>query len=239
MNYPSPPLPFSPCNLNGVPGGNFSLAEQFSLRQKMANSNWGIHREITETGFSAATSDETHKARFIMRQFLGYEAAGVTPIEFYRLFDSSSDNFSFVSQAAVTTGIHSPNAAYSAISGLISDLKSISADAPMVASTASSPQITQYSGSYPLDTVTFVGAKSGDSYNSYLMTVWQRNDVASWGTVASPAAAEVAISIPPNTVVSSVMNLDTRATVAHSQTGQTLTFQVSDDPVEILLVPGN
>ena len=69
------------------------------------------------------------------------------------------------------------------------------------------------------------------------MVLWQRSNGANWGTLASPAAALVAVTIPQNTVVSAVINADTRATVAYSQSGTTLTLQVSDDPVEILLVP--
>jgi hypothetical protein len=237
--YPLPAQPFSPCNLNGIPGGNASLGEQFSLRQQSANSTWGVHREITETGFPAANGDDLHRARFITRQFLGYEAAGVTPIQFYRLFDNSSYNWGFVSQTASVNGSHTPNAAYTAISGLISDLKIISAQAPVATSAANLPQVTQYSGTYPLDTVTFVGAKSGAHYNSYLMTLWQRSNGANWGTLASPAAASVTVTIPQSTIVGSVINVDTRATVAYSRSGQTLTLQVSDDPVEILLVPGS
>jgi hypothetical protein len=237
-SYPLPALPFSPCNLNGIPGGNASLGEQFSLRQQSANSTWGVHREITETGFPAAYGDDLHKARFISRQFLGYEAAGVTPIEFYRLFDNSSYNWGFVSQTASANGSHAANAAYTTVSGLISDLKSISAQAPVATSAANLPQVSQYSGTYPLDMVTFVGAKPGAASNSYLMTLWQRSNGANWGALASPAATSVTVVIPQNTVVSAVINVDTRATVAYSRIGQTLTLQVSDDPVEILLIPG-
>lgn len=235
--YPLPALAFSPCNLNGIPGGNASLAEQFSLRQQRVNPAWGVHRESTETGFAATNGDDLHKARFITRQFLGFEAAGVTPIEFYRLYDSGSTNWGFVSQTASANGSHAANAAYTAISGLISDLKSISVQPPVAATAAALPEVIQYSGTYPLATVTFLGAKSGATHDSYLMVLWQRSNGANWGTLASPAAGLVAVTLPQNTVVSSVINADTRATVAYSQSGQTLTLQVSDDPVEILLVP--
>jgi hypothetical protein len=237
LPYPAGPTPFSVCNLNGVPGGNASLGEQFSLRQQSRNSTWGVRREITETGFPATSGDGLHKARFITRQFLGYEAAGVTPIEFYRLFDTSSFNWGFVSQTASTDGSHAPNAAYEAISGLVSDLKSISAIAPVSALSAILPQITQYSGTYPLDEVTFLGAQSGATSDSFLMALWQRSDSTNWGTLVSPVLASVTVTIPPNMVVKSVLNIDTRGTVGYSQAGLALTLQVSDDPVEILLVP--
>ena len=58
--------------------------------------------------------DDMHKARFVMRQFLGYQAAGVTPIEFYRLYDTSTENFSFVNPTANPDGTHSPLPAYTA-----------------------------------------------------------------------------------------------------------------------------
>jgi hypothetical protein len=237
LAYPLPALPFSPCNLNGVSGGNNSFGEQLSLRQQSANSTWGVHREITETGFPSANGDDLHKARFVTRQFLGFQAAGISPIEFYRLFDTSSFNFGFVSQTASANGSHAANAAYTAISGLISDLKSISAQAPVANSAATLPQIAHYSGSYPLDAVTFVGARAGAARDSYLVAVWQRSNGAKWGTLASAATASVQIAIPKDMVVSSVINVDTRAPVAFELSAQTLTLAVSDDPVEVLLNP--
>lgn len=237
LPYPSGPYPFYPCNLNGLPGGNASLGEQFSLIQKSIHPSWGVRREITETGYSGAAGDATHKARFVLRQFLGYEGQGVTPIEFYRLFDPSADDFGFVAQTPSTAGSYAPYQAYTAVSGLISDLKSISELPPVTYSSANVPQVTHYHGSYPLDVVSFVGGQPSASANSYLLTLWQRSSSTSWSTLASPTAASVTIALPQDMAVATVLDLVSRVPLAYSLIGQALTLAVSDDPVEVLLHP--
>jgi hypothetical protein len=230
---------FANCNLVGV-GPNSAYAVQLSLLQKAINPTWGIGHNITETGFEGDLGDEMHKARFAMRQFLGYQAAGVTPIEFYRLYDTSTGNFSFVNPTANPDGTHSPLPAYTAVAGLMTDLAKIK-QAPVTAySTSNLPAIASYSGTYPLDTVSLVGARAGDTTNSVLFAIWQRsNTTARWGTLSSPVAAPVTITVPSGLAVAAVVNMDTRATVPYTTSGQQLTVSVSDDPVEVLLEPTN
>jgi hypothetical protein len=69
-----------------LPCGNFNLAVQESVITRASDPAWGVAHNITETGFGLAEGDRLHQARFIMRQLLGYQAAGVTPIDFYRLY---------------------------------------------------------------------------------------------------------------------------------------------------------
>ena len=221
-------------------GPNFSYAAQETLIQKSINPAWGIGHNITETGFEGAMGDDMHKARFVMRQFLGYQAAGVTPIEFYRLYDTSTENFSFVNPTANPDGTHSPLPAYTAVAGLMTDLAKIK-QAPVTSySTSNLPAIVSYRGTYPLDTVSLVGARGGDTANSVLFAIWQRSNTGgTWATLSSPAAAPVTITIPSGLAVVAVVNLDTRATVLYTTSGQQLTLSVSDDPVEVLLEPTN
>ena len=237
----SPALPgnFASCNLAGV-GPNFAYAAQLTLLEKAVNPSWGIGHNITETGFPGSFGDDMHKARFVMRQFLGYQAAGVTPIEFYRLYDTSTDDFSFVNPTANPDGTHSPLPAYTAVAGLMTDLAKIK-QAPVTSYSASNlPTIASYSGNYPLDTVSLVGARAGDTANSVLFAIWQRSNTGgTWATLSSPPAAPVAITIPSALTVAAVVNLDTRATVPYTTSGQQLTLSVSDDPVEVLLEPTN
>jgi hypothetical protein len=228
---------FTYCNLFGV-GPNFAFAAQLTLIQQNINPTWGIGHNITETGFEGELGDEMHKARFVMRQFLGYQAAGVTPIEFYRLYDTSTDNFSFVNPIANPDGTHSPLPAYTAIAGLMTDLAKIK-QAPVTSYSASTlPVIASYSGTYPLDTVSLVGARAGDTANSVLFAIWQRSNTGgTWATLSSPPTAPVTISIPSGLAVAAVLNLDTRATVPYTTAGQQITFAVSDDPIEVLVEP--
>lgn len=236
--FPAVPSAFQPCNLFGNAGGNAAQAVQYSLMQQNHNATWGIGHNITETGFPAATGDDLHKARFIMRQFLGYQAAGVTPIQFYRLYDTSADNFSFVNPTANADGSHSPLPAYTAIAGFMADLAKIKLP-PVTAYGASNlPTIASYRGTYPLDTVAMAGARAGDKANSVLFTIWQRSSTSGkWATLPSPAPGAVTIQIPSGLTVSAVINLDTRASIAYTTSGQQITIPVSDDPVEVLLEP--
>jgi hypothetical protein len=219
-------------------GPNFAYAAQQTLVQESINTTWGIGHNITETGFSGATGDDLHKARFIMRQFLGYQAAGVTPVQFYRLYDTSADNFSFVNPTANADGTHTPLPAYTAIAGLMSDLAKIKLSPVASYAAGNLPTIVTYRGTYPLDTVAMAGARAGDKANSILFTVWQRsNTKGTWATLASPAPGSVTIQISSGLNVVAVVNLDTRAAVPYTASGQQITLQVSDDPIEVLLEP--
>jgi hypothetical protein len=236
--FPAAPSAFQPCNLFGNAGGNAAQAVQYSLVKQSRNTTWGISHNITETGFPGATGDDLHKARFIMRQFLGYQAAGVTPIQFYRLYDTSSDNFSFVNPTASADGSHSPLSAYTAIAGFMADLAKIKLSPVTSYGAGNLPSIASYRGTYPLDTVAMAGARAGDTANSVLFTMWQRSNTAGkWATLASPAPGAVTVQIPSGLSVVSVINLDTRAAVSYTASGQQITMQVADDPIEVLLEP--
>jgi hypothetical protein len=203
--------------------------------QQNINSTWGIGHNITETGFPGSLGDDLHKARFIIRQFLGYQAAGVTPIQFYRLYDTSTDNFSFVNPTVNADGTHSPLLAYTALAGLMSDLASIKLN-PYP--TWNLPAILSYGGTYPLDTVSLVGPREGDSTNSIVFALWQRSFTSGrWATLASPIPTPVTVQIPALLSVVAVLNLDTRTPVAYTAFGQNITFTVSDDPIELRLEP--
>jgi hypothetical protein len=232
--YPAPANNFASCNLFGT-GPNIGYAAQLTLIQQNLNPTWGIGHNITETGFPGAFGDDLHKARFIIRQFLGFQAAGVTPIQFYRLYDTSTDNFSFVDPMANEDGTHSPLPAYTALAGLMSDLAGIkSSPYP----TWILPAILSYAGTYPLDTVSLVGTRAGDDTNSIIFALWQRSFTSGiWATLASPSPTNVTVQVPTLLSVVAVLNLDTRTPVAYSAFGQQITFTVSDDPIEVLLEP--
>jgi hypothetical protein len=233
--YPQAANSYFQCNLFGV-GPNIAYAAQRTLIQKSINPSWGIAHNITETGFEGASGDDLHKARFVMRQFLGFQAAGVTPIQFYRLFDTSSGNFSFINPIANADGTHNPLSAYTAVAGLMSDLAKIKLS-PYAAQDL--PSIVAYRGTYPLDTVSLVGSRVGDSANSILFAVWQRSYTSgTWATLASPTPSPVTVQIPAAVSVVAVLDLVTRAPVAYAVSGQQIMFVVSDDPIEVLVEPG-
>ena len=231
--YPLAPLYFMPCNLVSTSQSNSLLVEQESLVQKSRNSSWGISHEITEAGFSLALGDTAHQARYTMRIFLAFQAAGVTPLEFYRLYDPSAQQLTFTDPST-----QNPLPSYTAVAGLMSDLAGIKN--PAVAQSSNLASIVSYAGTYPLDTVHIVGARPGDTANSDIFTIWQQSTVGihgTWGTIAQPNPAPVTIEIPAGSVVSTVLNLDTRQPVSYTTSGQQITLAVSDDPIEVLVVP--
>ena len=226
---------FFSCNLFGLAGGNFSLAAQEDFLQKNRLPGSGVSRNMTETGFGLAYGDAAHQARFIMRQFLGYQAAGVTPIDFYRLYDTSPDRLGFLD-----TSTRNPLPAYNAIAGFMSDVAKIG-NPPLTSYSASTlPSIVSYSGTFPLDSVHIVGSRSGDSGNSDIFALWQRSYTTNggrWATLSQPTSRAVTISIPKGWKVSQVTNLDTRAQVTYTTSGQQIRFLVSDDPIEVIVEP--
>lgn len=225
---------FFSCNLFGLAGGNFSLAAQEDFLQKKSNPAFGVSHNITETGFGLAYGDSAHQARFIMRQFLGFQASGVTPIDFYRLYDTSSDQLGFLDTS------RNPLPAYTAIAGFMSDVAKIG-NPPVTSYPASTlPSIVSYSGTFPLDSVHIVGSRSGDQLNSDMLVLWQRSyttNGARWATMAQPSNRPVTVSIPKGWRVSQVTNLDTRNAVSYTASGQQIKFAVSDDPIEVIVEP--
>ena len=118
---------------------------------------------MTETGFGLANGDAAHQARFIMRQFLGFQAAGVTPISFYRLYDTSRDQMGFLDSS------RNPLPAYTAILGFMSDLAKIANPPVSSYSNSTFPSIASYSGTFPLDSVHIVGSRAGHKSNSDIL----------------------------------------------------------------------
>jgi hypothetical protein len=234
-NSSATPLYFSVCNLNNASSGNFLKAAQDSLIQKRINPNWGLAHNVTETGFSLTAGDSLHAARFVTRQFLGFQAAGVTPIEFYRLYDTSSAELTFTDPTS-----EAPLPPYTAIAGLMSDIAIIK-NAPLTSYSASTlSSVASYSGTYVLDTVHIVGSRTGDSANSEIFALWQQSETANtgiWANLAQPEGGTVTVTIPTGSVVSAVVNLDSRAAVTYTTSGQNITFSVSDDPIEVMVVP--
>jgi hypothetical protein len=223
------------CNLFGLAGGNFSLAQQESRLARLTNPTWGVDHNITETGFSLTSSDTAHQSRFLLRQLLGFEAAGVTPIDFYRLYDTSPDQLGLVNSTT-----HAPLPVYTALAGLMTDLSAIQHPPVAAYSTSTLTSVARYTGTFPLDTIHLVGARPGDTANSELLALWRRSYVptgAKWATLPQPTAVPVTLTLPANSSAVAVLNLATRQTIPHTTAGQQITFNISDDPIEVLVEP--
>jgi hypothetical protein len=252
---PTRPDAYQKCYLVGEKAGsNFIWASQYSLAAQTRGSAYGIAHSITETGVIPPVAGlRTAQARFNMRQFIGYQALGITPVEFYSIGDTTQradPNFSFVDPAGRST--YTPNPSFKAISGFMADVKPMSNPLVTSVTPASLPSVITYQGTYPLTTVHIVGSRAGATANSDLFVVWQRSytpgcavnggtDSAScnnsWIQQPSPVAGPVTVNIPVKMRVTSVLNADTRAAVSYTISGQRIAFNVADDPIEILVDP--
>lgn len=225
---------FFSCNLFGLAGGNFSLAAQEDYFLKKSNATYGISHNITETGFGLAYGDAAHQARFIMRQFLGFQAAGVSPISFYRLYDTSPDQAGFLDSS------RNPLPAYVAISGFMSDVAKIVNPPVVNYSSSTLPSVISYGGQFPLDFMHIVGSRSGNTSNSDILALWQRSYTTNggkWATMAQPSDGPITVSIPKGWKVTQVTNLATRNSVSYTTSGQKMSFRISDDPIEVFVDP--
>jgi uncharacterized protein (TIGR03437 family) len=221
----------SKCSLEGASGGSsLKSAVRYNLANQASNG-WTIEQNITETGLP--TSNQVAKARWILRQFLGFHALGIHRINFYRLADSGG-NYGFIDSDTQT-----PLPAYLAIKGLMGDVAAI-AQAPVPYTPSDLPAVTSYKGYYPLTTATIVGTSTpGDTANSVLFTCWQRSYPASgnWQDLPSPSPVPVTVTLPGNVAAQYAYNLTTRVRVPIGVVDSQVTFNVADDPVGLLVTP--
>ena len=231
------------CMLPGTEGqSNLFQSILSSLQQQAINPTYGIGHSITETNqFPPVAGLQMQQARAVLRQFIGFQADGITPIEFYKLYlpGNPDPSYSFVQEVG-STGTYTPTPAYSALSGFMADLKPISNAPVTVYPSSTLPSIASYRGTYALGAVHMVGARQNATANSDAFILWQISACKSnscWYSLASPSAAPVTVDIPAGLKVTGVTNLTTRASVSYTSSGQQITFNVSDDPIEILVDP--
>lgn len=249
---PSGTNSWTACNVLSYSTSNGAEIPIRTLTAQKANSSFSLDFDIGETGFSMAYGDAAHQARYIMRQFLGYMGADMKVIDFMDLYDCNQD-FGFLNRAYNSDGscntnptssnAGTPRAVYTAISGLESELAGIN-NAPVTSySTSTLSSVSSYSGTYPLAVLHIVGAKSGAKGNSDLVTLWQLSNCPGgntcWAKLGSPVGGPVVLTIPSGSQVASVINLDTRASVSYTVSGQKVSFSASDDPIGVLVQPSS
>jgi hypothetical protein len=216
--------------VGGVTGAATKTAVAASF---VANAFGGLNHSITETGTCRCNSPaptETQVTRFNLRQFLGFQALGVTPIMFYRLYGDTNWEW-FQSQG-------NPYPVYTAFQNLMTDIGTIASSPVAPYSPCMMPRVSSYGpGYFPLASFTFVGSQAGNKANSLLYYAYQRSYGSIWNSTASPSAVNVSVVVPTGLTVSFVKNLTTSAAVSYTFSSQTLTYAVTDDPVEALLIP--
>jgi hypothetical protein len=199
--------------------------------QSFPNTQGGVKHAVSEAGIcrSCTGATETQVSRFDLRLFLSEQALGVSPVMFYLL--SGETDWEWVDSS------QTPYPVYTAFKGLMTDIGTIAQPPVTPCPACATPSVSSYKGYYPLATVTFVGSRPGDTANSILYYTWQRTYGTKWTAVASPAAVPVSVSVPSGMTVTSVKDTVTAATVAFTSSGGTLVYQVTDDPIEVLLTP--
>ncbi len=233
-------------------GSNLFAGIAADLIAKRKVPGGGIGHSITETNLgpipvnsvAEGIAQQAAQARFNLRQFLGFQALGVTPIEFFKLWNGQKPSPGAVTASFVDyDGVQAtPLAGYTALAGLMTDLKPISSRPVSAYPDVSLLSVSRYAGTYPLTTVHLVGARKGSAANSDFFAVWQRSVCSTrncWNTLASPPEAPLIISVPPRMHITAVRDLLTRKAVDFKVSGSQCTLKVADNPVEILADPQN
>jgi hypothetical protein len=216
----------------GVSGSSEKVAVAASFLPKVFG---GLNHQITETGLcrcNSPTPTETQISRWNLRQFLGFQALGVTPIMFYRMYGDA--NWEWFQNSTT------PYPVYTAFQGLMTDIGTLASSPVAPYSPCMMPRVSAYGpGYFPLSSFTFVGSQAGNKANSLLYFTYQRSYGGNWISTASPSAVNVSVVVPAGLTVSFVKNLTTAGAVSYTFSSQTLTYPVTDDPVEALLVPAS
>jgi hypothetical protein len=226
---------FSECTPVGAnPQSNAKYAVLYS---KMGQAQGGARHNITETGLCrqcSAGTTEDQITRYDLRQFIGFQGLGISPIMFYRLADGNKDDFGWVSYES-----HQPLPVFNAMRALMSDVSAISGNSA-IPGTCQLPRVTTYKGYFPLATVAFVGncPETGKA-DAVLFFTWQRSYPEkrsdSWIHVSSPPGAPVTLTLPDGMKVSSVKDTVSLTRVRYKRVGTQITYLVADNPVEVYL----
>ena len=224
--------------LGANPGSNFKLAALFG---KMPAAHGGPSHNITETGACRQCSPGTTEekvTRFDMRQFIGFQGMGVSPIMFYRLADPNKNNYGWIDYES-----HQGLPVFNAVKALMADVESINGSSSS-ASTCPAILVASYTGYYPLATVSFVGNCAATGPGSGMMFfTWQRsystipstNSDNQWIDLPSPRAVPVKLTIPNGMRVVAVKNVVTTKPVAFNVKNNEVTYGVTDDPIGVFL----
>lgn len=161
------------CYLPGErPAANLMQAVELDLAAKSVQARSGLGHSITETNNEPPERGyDLQQARSNVRQFLGFEALGVSPVEFFQLWDGGQHNptFSFVTYDGRAA---KPLPSGTALSGLLTDLRSISGTGP-VQGARGGLTVSHYQGTYPLMAAHLQGTRPGATAASEMLAVWQ------------------------------------------------------------------
>jgi hypothetical protein len=221
-----------------LPGMHKGSNAKIAIWQKQQKPELHFEQDITETGYIAtydainnlASPSQIVKARFNLRQFLGYEALGLPHINFYRWADKDA-LFGFVDIAT-----QQPTASYHSFKTMMQKIAAITGTGTTTPISAL-PSITGYSGAYALGAAYI---RATDSSNATLVTCWQMSaTTGTWSTLTSPVAGTVTMQLPTGKKPGGIYNLNSGSSfvpaLSWNAATRVATFTVEDDPVVVLV----
>ena len=163
---------YKDCYLPGEKAGaNLMQALEYDLMAKQTDPKYGLGHSVTETNNPPPFPGyQMQQARSNLRQFLAYEGLGISPIEFFQLWDGGhrDPTYSFIDFEGTSM---KPLPSYTAFAGLMNDLHPISH--PTHASVVKGETISRYSGTYPLAVVQVDGSRERSQADSQVLMLWQ------------------------------------------------------------------
>ena len=153
-------------------GSNTMQAVEYALAARAAHPDAGLGHSVTETNNDApGPGYQMQQARSNVRQFLSLQALGITPVEYFQMWDGGHHDptFSFVDYDGSN---FKPLASYTAFAGLMSDIRPFS-NPPRSGGQSTGMSVARYSGTYPLSVVRLTGPRGKGSSNSEAMMLWQ------------------------------------------------------------------
>ena len=187
---------------------NMKHARWLSLQRPELN----FKTDITETG--TISRDNARKARFIVRQYLGFLGEGIERMDFFCLAApnaTSDETFGFVDETT-----QAPTQAYIAIKGLVATDMADLPIAPARFDKSNLPAAHDYSGTYPLMTVSVVGRHAETEQKNVIdFVAWQRSmqpPGASTNLAVTSTTSQVKLSWTPD--VHAVSSTLLRSTVS-------------------------
>ncbi len=224
---------------------NIMQALQFDFAAKGADPRYGLGHSVTETNDEPpGPGYQTQQARSNLRQFLSLEALGISPIEFFQMWDGGhrDPTYSFVDYDGSRM---SPLPSYTVLAGLIADIRPIS-NPSHSSGPGTSISVVRYAGTYPLTLVHLTGARSKAQGDSQALIMWQLSAApgftgaisgntlqvtaltSGWSTLGAGQLLE-GRGIPPGTKITGVL----------TGSGGPGTYQIGGGPLSINPEPMN
>lgn len=214
-----------------LPGTNEQSNMKLLRQNQLAATRRGQPSpRIVATEIGHLGGDETQKTRYDMRAFLIYLSLGMDRINFYRLADKPG-KFGFIDETT-----RAPKPVFTAFQSFMAQIGAAAGpnQSPITRFDIEDvPAVSRYRGSFPLTVIPIAAP------NRWLMVSYQRTFARAgqkWDDVPSPAPASVEWRVPPGYGATKAWNLVSGEAVALASRRNSVSCEVSDDPVAVEMV---